>query len=229
AYLVGTQGVWRLLTAFGPLLSSLHARNELAELEIWVGRLLKILGIASVLAAALVYALSAVLVTRVLGPGFNPVTPLLPILALAGLAIAPSGVARILAVTYKEPAASITGAALQLAAFLGFGMLLIPRIGSRGACWVVVISVTLFAAYSTWHMRRLLPYSLNRWLQVMGLGALLSPLLWAVPANPILKSCAFSAAFLAALTLFRIAGPRDLQALRLAFGRRSIAPIAGIA
>lgn len=231
AYLAGSQGVWKLLSAFGPLLSSLHARNELDELEAWVGRLLKTLAIASVLTAGLVYAHSTLIVRAMLGPGFEPVAALLPILALAGLTVAPSGVARLLAVTYKEPSSSITGAALQLAAFVGLGLLLIPRLGSQGACWVVVASVVLFASYSTWHMRRLLPYSLRRWLQIVGLGAVLSPLLWALPSNwpdaSILRSCLFAATFLAALTAFRIAGLRDLRALRLAFERIPAVPAGG--
>ena len=228
AYLAGSQGVWKLLSAFGPLLSSLHTRNELDELEVWVGRLLKTLAIASVLTAALVYSHSTLIVSIMFGPGFEPVAGLLPVLALAGLTVAPSGVARLLAVTYKEPSSSITGAAIQLVSFAGLGFLLIPRLGSRGACWVVFVSVVLFACYSTWHMRRLLPYSLRRWLQVVGLGAVLSPLLWALPANwpgaRVWGSVLFAAAFLAALAAFRIAGLRDLRALQLAFERVPAVP-----
>ena len=77
-------------------------------------------------------------------------------------------------------------------------------------------------------MRRLLPYSLRRWLQVVGLGAVLSPLLWALPANwpgaRVWGSVLFAAAFLAALAAFRIAGLRDLRALQLAFERVPAVP-----
>lgn len=233
AYLAGVQGVWKLLTAFGPLLSSLHARNEIDELEAWVGRLLNTLAIGSVVVAALVYALSGPLVRAVLGPGFEPVAGLLPVLAIAGLAVAPSGVARLLAVTYKEPSSSITGAALQLTAFLGLGFAVIPRMGSRGACWVVVASVVLFACYSTWHMRRLLPYSLRRWLRVMALGALLSPILWtwplSLPGEAIGRACLFTAAFLAALHALGIAQFGELRILRLALGRAPAIPPEGVA
>ncbi len=138
AYLAGVQGVWKLLSAFGPLLTALHARGERAALQGWVNRLLVVLGLGSVVVAAVLCAYGDWVVGRVFGPGYERVAELLPVLGLAGLLIGPSGVARLLTVACDLPKTSVVGAALQAGVFVVAGAVWYREWaawGRLGWCW----------------------------------------------------------------------------------------------
>ena len=170
AYLAVTSAAWRLLSAFGPLLSSLHTRGNFDQLKTWVERLLKLFSVATVLGCAVTVTFTGPIVRLILGPGYEPVTRLLPVLALATHWYGLGGVARLLAVTYGEPRASISSAAIQLVTFLAASSLLVPAMGSFGACLGIVVASGLFAVFGTWQMRRHVPYSLRTWMLVSLLG-----------------------------------------------------------
>lgn len=186
AYLAGVQGVWKLLSAFGPLLTALHTRGEREKFEGWVNRLLVVLGLGSVVAAAGLAAYGSWVVGRVFGPGYERVAELLPVFGLAGLLIGPSGVARLLAVTCDLPKVSVAGAALQAGVFVGAGAAVVPAMGSVGAAWVVLGSAALFTGFVTWRVRGTVDYRLRPWFTVVSLGLLLAPVLavgwWGFPA-----------------------------------------------
>jgi O-antigen/teichoic acid export membrane protein len=185
AYLAGVQGVWKLLSAFGPLLTALRARGDWEALEGWVNRLLVVLGLGSVTAAAVLLAYGGWVVERVFGPGYEQVAALLPVLGVAGLFIGPSGVARLLAVACDLPKVSVVGAALQVGVFLAAGALVVPVMGSVGAAWVVTGAAALYAAFVTWRVRGVVGYRIRPWLTVMGVGVTLAPLVrlgwWGFP------------------------------------------------
>lgn len=185
AYLAGVQGVWKLLSAFGPLLTALHARGERSTMVEWVNRLLVVLGLGSVLAAAVMAAYGGWVVGLVFGPGYEPVAELLPIFGLTGVLIGPSGVARILAVTCDLPKVTVAGAALQAGVFVVAGAAVVPSMGSVGAAWVVLAVAALYAAFVTWRVRGTVQYGLRPWFTVVGAGVLLAPLLamggWGFP------------------------------------------------
>lgn len=209
AYLAGVQGVWKLLSAFGPLLTALRTRNDDAQLSGWANRLLVVLGVGSTLAAAFLFTYSDWVVARVFGAGYARVAELLPLFGLAGMFIGPSGVARLLAVACDLPKAAVQGAALQIGVFSIAGAVAIPKLGSVGAAWVVLAAVALYSAFVTWQVRSRVTYRLLPWFAVVGTGLLLSPLLraggWGFPA--------FTTAFAAILLGTRIVTKEELKPL----------------
>ncbi len=214
AYLGITSAAWRLLSAFGPLLSSLHTRGNFDQVKTWVERLLKLFSVTTVLGCALTVTLAGPIVRLVLGPGFEPVIQLLPLLALATHWYGLGGLARLLAVTYGEPRASISSAALQLVTFLVASSLLVPAMGSLGACLGIVIASGLFAIFGTWQMRRHVPYSMKTWALVTLLGIGLAPIVLVWSAAPAMRLAVFSAVFLGSLRLLRVVGADEVRALR---------------
>jgi len=223
AYLTGAHAVWKVLNAFGPLFSTLSARGEIDELKTWVERVLKLYAIVSVLAAAFAYACGPLFFRLVLGPGFEPVAPLIALLGIAGLWFGPGGIARLLAVTYNEPISSITGAALQLVAFGGLSAILVPRQQSQGACIAAIAATALFTAYCTWHIRKSLMYSMRQWGLVILVGAACSPLLWGWSGPGPLRYALFAVVFLASTAVLRIVTMGEFTALRRVL-RRSPKP-----
>lgn len=185
AYLAGVQGVWKLLSAFGPLLTAFQARNDTEQLSAWANRLLVVLGMGSTMAAAVLFTFGDWVVARVFGPGYERVAELLPVFGLAGLLVGPSGVARLLAVACDLPKTAVQGAILQVAVFGLAGAIAIPRLGSVGAAWVVLAAAAFYSAFVTWQVRSRVDYRLLPWLAVVGAGIVLSPLLsagwWGFP------------------------------------------------
>ena len=219
AYLSITSAAWRLLSAFGPLLSSLHTRGNFDQLKTWVERLLKLFSVTTVLGCALTVTLAGPIVRLVLGPGYEPVIRLLPVLALATHWYGLGGLARMLAVTYGEPRVSISSAALQLVTFLAASSLLVPAMGSLGACLGIVIASGLFAIFGTWQIRRHVPYSLKTWALVSLLGIGLAPIVLVWDAAPAIRFALFSAVFVGSLMLMRVLGPDEIRALQRAARR----------
>ncbi len=209
AYLAGVQGVWKLLSAFGPLLTALQARGEQEQLAGWANRLLVVVGLGSTLAAAVVATYGDWVVARVFGAGYERVAELLPVFGLAGLLIGPSGVARLLAVACDLPKAAVEGAALQIAVFGLAGAVLIPRLGSVGAAWVMLGAAALYSSFVTWRVRSRVRYRLGPWALVVGTALLLAPLLrmgwWGFPA--------FLAALAAILLGTKVVTKAELQPL----------------
>lgn len=204
AYLITAGTAWRLLSAFGPLLSTFRSRGATGELARWVEGILKTLAVGAVLGLALVYTCGAPMFRWIVGPGYESVEPLLPTLALAGVAFGPGAVARLLAVCYGESRVTIQAATLQVVVFVTCSLSLIPRLGTHGAILALVLAVLFFAAFSTWKMQQHLAYSLRQWGQVVLLGAFYSPLCWAWEGPAAVRFASFALGFLATLAQFRI-------------------------
>ncbi len=213
AYLVAAAALWRLVSVFGPLFSSLIVRGESATVTRWVERLLKIMTASAILAAAFTHSLAAPIVHLALGAGFEPVARQLVWMGLAGVFFAPGSISRLLVVTLGRPRISIGSAALQLIAFAVLCVVLVPWNVTLGASIAVVAATAVFSAHSTWSVRQLLRYSLRSWVILMLLGGACSPLLWAWDANSVLRFGVFAAVFLLALVLTRILTPREFTEL----------------
>lgn len=208
-----TQAIWRVLLTFGPLLSRYHTQGRLDEIRAWTERLLAILGIASVLGCAAAYTHGALVVNLFIGARYEPVAPLLPLVALAVLPFIPGGLSRVLAVTFGQPRVSVASAAAQLAVFTAGCAVLAPVWNSRGACYAVIAASTVFGAYGTWQIRQSLPYSLAEWTKILSAGALCSPLILLWNAHEHLRLAAFATAFLALLAMAGILRWREWRAL----------------
>ena len=175
AYLAGAEALWKLLSGFGPLFSSLRIRGDIRELQAWIRRLLQALAVCGVVVAGFLYGCADWLVALVLGPEYRPVATLLPWLAIAGLAAGPGSIARVLSVNFDQGRISLVAAAAQLACFAIVGWILIPRIGSVGGCVAVVAAASVFSLYSTWRIRSSISYSMRPWAEMVILGAACSP------------------------------------------------------
>ncbi|MFN7923110.1 MAG: lipopolysaccharide biosynthesis protein [Bryobacteraceae bacterium] len=224
-YLTVTAAVWRLVCTFGPMLSSLREREQHADLRLWAERLLSFLGVASILGAAAAATHGSWVIRMVAGAQYERVGVMLPVLGLAVIGFVPGALARMLAVTFGAPSASIGGAGLQLAAFALGCSLWVRALGGMGACYAVVLASVFMAAYGTWRIRREIAYSLSAWVISVAIGALLSPILWLAPMNPTLRLASFVSAFLGALTLLRQINWSDWMSLfRQASRRQASSP-----
>ncbi len=212
-YLAGAQALWKLVSSFGPLFSSLKLRGETDALRGWIGRLLRMLALCGVVTAALLYSSADLLVAGLLGREYEPVGALLPWLAIAGLAAGPGSIARVLAVSFEQGRVSLVGAALQLVCFATFALLLIPRLGSLGGSVAVAAAAAIFSLYNTWQIRSSISYSMRQWAEVVALGAACSPLLWLWDGFGPLRFALFMIVFIAATTalgLVRLSEVRHL-------------------
>ncbi|MBY0508154.1 MAG: lipopolysaccharide biosynthesis protein [Bryobacteraceae bacterium] len=198
-YLTVTQAGWGVLSSFGPLFSSLHTEGKTAALRAWAERLVAVLGMASVLGCAMAYTHGDLVVRWVVGDRYLAVAPLLPWIAAATLPFAPGGLARVLAVTYGLPQSSTWSALLQLLTLAGACAWWVPKYGSLGASYGVILSSSVFAAFGTWRLREWLPYSLWPWAGSLLLGALASPVVWAWNGDPTLRLAGFLAVYAVAL------------------------------
>lgn len=178
-YLAGAGALWKLLSGFGPLFSALQIKGDTAELQVWIGRLLRVLAVCGVAVTGFLYGCADLLVEWMLGRGYEPVAALLPWLAVTGLAAGPGNIARVLAMSFGQGRIPLVGAAAQLTCFATVSWILIPGMGSVGGCIGVAAATSLFSVYATWRIRDSIPYSLRSWAGVVILGAACSPVLWA--------------------------------------------------
>ncbi|MBI3651086.1 MAG: oligosaccharide flippase family protein [Acidobacteria bacterium] len=178
AYLVAGQALWQPTMAFAPLLSSLLAQGNSAEIKRWVERLLKWMAVLGVVATFGALLLARDLVPLVFGAAYLPVADNVWPLMLALLALALSSVARLLALTYNKPGIAGQAAVLQIVSFWGVGLPLIAWQGSFAGCLAVLLAGAWYGGYFTFRMRRVVGYSLRHWVAVILPGALFLPLVW---------------------------------------------------
>ena len=107
----------------------------------------------------------------------------------------------------------------ELVTFLAASSLLVPAMGSLGACLGIVIASGLFAIFGTWQIRRHVPYSLRTWALVSLLGIGLAPIVLVWDAAPAIRFALFSAVFVGSLMLMRVLGPNEIRALQRAARR----------
>jgi O-antigen/teichoic acid export membrane protein len=199
AYLAGSATLWKLISGFGALFSSLHLQGRTRELAAWTSRLLTGLALAGVSATALLYTCADLVVARLLGESYRSVAGLLWPLGLAGILAGPATLTRVLTVSFNLGRASNIGAAAQLVGFGLLGWLLIPSHGSLGACWAVVGSSAVYSTYTTARVKKCLDFEVRPWLECVAWGILFSPLVWAWSAPGPVRLAAFLAIYVPAL------------------------------
>jgi O-antigen/teichoic acid export membrane protein len=165
-----------LAMAFVPLLTTLRAQGEIEALRRWIERLLKYLLLGGVAASFGALLLADALVPVVLGEDYQAVAANLILLTFALLPMAAGQVARTVALLYLRPRTALAAATIQLLAFWMVDLLLVQWVGSLGSAFATLATWVLYAAYLTWRMRSVLPYSLREGAQVLGLGLLFLPL-----------------------------------------------------
>jgi O-antigen/teichoic acid export membrane protein len=166
----------QLSLAFVPLLTTLHARDDIEALTRWIERLLKYLLLGGVVASFGAFLLAGHLVPLVLGAQYSPVAGNLVWLTLNLLPIAITEAARLVAVVYLRPRVALTASLMQLLAFWILGVLLVGRLGSLGSSVTALATRMLSAAYLTWRMRSVLRYSLRESVAAIGLALPFLPL-----------------------------------------------------
>jgi O-antigen/teichoic acid export membrane protein len=229
-YLTAAAILPQLTLSFAPLLTSLRTQGQIEVLQRWIERLLKVLTVGGMLAVLGALLLADDLVPLVLGAAYRPVAvnllPLmftLPVLALGS-------VAQMLALVYDRPRLALSAAGVRLAAFWCLGPLLVAWKGDLGCSLAVLVAFTLYAAYFTWRMRRVVPYSLRSWALAIVLGGLFLPLGWLRPMLGIHSSlvdvalfCAFVIGYGTLLLRLRVVTPDEIASTwrAIGLGRRS--------
>lgn len=210
--------IWQLTIAFGPLMTTMLAEERVEDLKALVESLLKWMATGGVFLIFFVILLGDDLVPLAFGGDYKPAAANLTLLILALLAYGLGCVARLLALTYDRPGVATRAALINLAGFLGFGLLLVSWRGSLGACIAVLVSSALYAGYFTWSMRKALTYSLRNWTQIILIGVLFLPLAllqssWWI--NVILFVI-FATLYISALFMLRIVTSSEIAGIRRA-------------
>jgi O-antigen/teichoic acid export membrane protein len=177
-YLILTMIIPVFTLAFAPLLVTLLARGETAEIKRWVEQITKVLAITGMIAVFGALLLGKEVVPRVLGAAYQPVAVNLLPLMVTLLAQALSSVGNLLALVFGRSGTALRAAGLKFVAFWVLGLPLVSRWGSLGGCLAVLMSIIFHALYITWRMREVNPYSLKKYAWVIGLGGMFLPLLW---------------------------------------------------
>jgi O-antigen/teichoic acid export membrane protein len=175
-YLVGAVGLPQIALAFAPLLTVLRLEGDRAALRLWIERLLKWLALGSMVVVLAAVLVGKDLVPLVLGSAYGPVAANLVPLAIGLVALSLTSVANLSALTYDRPGVALAAAVLRLGTFWALGLSFVGRWGSWGASLAVLGALAVQAGFFTWRMRRVVGYSLRRWVGVVGGGAIFLPL-----------------------------------------------------
>jgi O-antigen/teichoic acid export membrane protein len=222
AYATIAIAVPRIAIAFMPLLTMLCLEGDRRAMREWLERLLKWLGVGSMLVVLGAVLVGNDLVPLVLGREYRPVGPNLMALAFALLGLSLTSVANLAALTFDRPAMALVSAGVRLLAFWVLGIFLVARFGSLGACLSVLGAMLAQAGFFTVAMRRVAGYSLRRWFLVVTLGGLFLPLCL-LRASPFLHAAMFGGAVLGyggLLLLFRLVTVEELRAMQRVLRRR---------
>ncbi|MBM4430345.1 MAG: lipopolysaccharide biosynthesis protein [Chloroflexi bacterium] len=228
-FTTATMAIYQFTMAFAPWWAALLTQRRTDLLRQWAERLLKWLSVLGTLGAFGALLTARELVPLVLGKAYAPAAANVVPLSLALLALAPSRVASLLALTYERPRVEVVAHTVRLLTFWVVGLLLTPRMDSLGACLAVLIAMSMQSVYATWRMRRVVRYSLRMWAKPVGLGALFLPLLWlrGMLWTNLALYAAFLFGYIALLFLLRIVSPDEVRAIWQAVRSRATLPTPG--
>jgi O-antigen/teichoic acid export membrane protein len=159
---------------------------------LWIERLLKWLALGSVVVVLAAVLVGKDLVPLVLGSAYRPVAANLVPLAIGLVALSLTSVANLSALTHDRPGVALAAAVLRLGTFWVLGLSFVGRWGSWGASLAVLGALAVQAGFFTWRMRRVVGYSLRRWVGVVGLGAMFLPLAL-LRSSPAIDAALFAA------------------------------------
>ncbi len=177
-YLTISSAIPQFTWAFAPLMTALLTKGETGSLKQWTEHLIKWLAVGGVWVVYGVLLLGNDLVPLILGGAYKPVTTNLLPLSLALLASALGNVATLLTLVYNCPRVALVAGGIRLATFWCLGIPFVIWWGSLGGCVAVLAASTLYAAYFSWRMQRVISYSLGKWALAIGLGGIFFPLVW---------------------------------------------------
>jgi O-antigen/teichoic acid export membrane protein len=192
AFLTGAVGLPQIALAFAPLLTVLRLEGDRASLRLWIERLLKWLTLGSVVVVLAAVLVGKDLVPLLLGSAYRPVAANLVPLAIGLVALSLTSVANLSALTHDRPSVALAAAVVRLGTFWVLGLSFVGRWGSWGASLAVLGALLAQAGFFTWRMRRVVGYSLRRWVGVVGLGALFLPLAL-LRSSPAIDAALFAA------------------------------------
>lgn len=159
AYVTGGHVLWQASIAFAPLLVTLQHREGPAAVSLWLGRLLKWMVVAAGLVALATVLVADDLVPRLLGRAFTPAALNVRPLAASIFMLAVCCVGRLGALVADRPWLSAAAAGSELAICWTAGMWLVPRFGSTGMAYAVLLGTTTYATAITWRTRDEAGYS----------------------------------------------------------------------
>jgi O-antigen/teichoic acid export membrane protein len=216
-------GISQLTIAFAPFMIILQAQGDTKTLKQWIEHLIIWLSVGVMLVVFGVLLLGNDLVPLVLGISYQPVAAnLLPLsIALWFHVLGNMGI--LLTIVCNRPKIAVMAAAIRLATIWVFGPLLVVKWGSLGGCFTVLFAMVLYAYYLTWHMKRMVTYSLRKWALAIALGFIFLPLLWLQSSWPVNVTLygVFLIGYGSLLFFLQIVTPAEVVAVWRAFGSKS--------
>jgi O-antigen/teichoic acid export membrane protein len=172
-YLTGSLGAWQVLTSFVPLLSRLREEGRLQAVAGWAGQLLKFVGVLGVVGLAAALLVGRECVALVFGPSFAPASRLLPIVAVALLAVSLGQVGRAMALALDRARLALGAALAQTLVLFGAGLPLAGRFGAPGVATALAAAATALALLLLLGLRRSGALRLGPLAGVLTVGAAL--------------------------------------------------------
>jgi O-antigen/teichoic acid export membrane protein len=216
AFAAATQGAWRLLMAFLPIVARQRAQGNREAMTECASRLLQVVTACGAVACSGAIVLGPDLVPLLVGRSFRPAAALLPPMAVAALFHAAGSVGRMMALALDLPRLALAAALVQTAVLVGFGLPLAERFGVTGVALAVMGASVVHAVVFLAGVRRLTALSLGPALRVAAIaGCVLA--LAAVPVGGLAARwglfVALVVGFAAALAAARLVTAEDLSAL----------------
>jgi O-antigen/teichoic acid export membrane protein len=171
-YLSLSPAVSQIILACLPAWATMHEQKRSQELTNWIERIITWLAAGGILGVLALQLMGNRMVPLVLGASFRPVTAhLFPLLLL--LVIVPlTSVAGTIALMQNRPGLALQTTGGLLLSFFAISWAVIPRWGSIGACWSLLGSMVLYAAFFVWRVNAIITIPLARWARVVAAGSL---------------------------------------------------------
>jgi len=177
-YLSAAAAMPTLAWSFAPFLSGLLDSGDARTLAAWIERLLTWFAVAGVVAALGCLFLADAVTPLVFGATYAPVATNLIPLSVALVMLGLGTMTSLVALVNGRPGEALIASTVRLIAFWAFGIVLVARWGSWGACLAIAGASAVHAAYSAWRMRVELGNAVERWGTTVGIGLLFVPLVW---------------------------------------------------
>jgi O-antigen/teichoic acid export membrane protein len=175
-YLTAFHALGQLTAGVTPYLVTLRETGRDAAVRLWLARLLKVLVVAAVYAAATMVFTGDTLVPWLLGSRYRTVAANAVPLMFALLPASLASVTRTIAVLSDRPGITATSAALEALLLWGLGAGLAASGGSLGLSWAALAATSLSAVYQLIRTRRELVFPLAPGARAAALALVFVPL-----------------------------------------------------
>ena len=200
-----------------PSVTAHHVAGNQAQVDGWLGFMLKYLTIAAILFLFSVHAGGAWVVEKLLGARYLPVVPNLELLALGLLPIALVRTGITVATVLKTPRSVLWIAMGALGAFALGAVVLVPRYGAHGVS-VALASAVVCAAVITcfqFHLGSVL--AVARFWRLLLLGILAYGVMVLPFSSAVWEDLLATALFVVSLFVARVVSARELREVVLGF------------